>query len=125
KAKILWDMLGVGTIDELEAACKANRVRDIKGFGQKTEEKLLAGVELARRTGTGRRLLADVLPRAEKLLEHVKQAPGVVRAELGGSVRRQRETVADVDIIASAKDAKAVFAHFVKHPDVREVIGQG
>src|SRR5207249_1410682 len=115
-----FEMLGVGTIDELEAACKAQRVRGIKGFGQKTEEKLLSGIELARRTGTGRRLLADVLPRAEKLLEHVKQAPGVVRASLGGSVRRMRETVADVDIIASASAVQPVFDHFVKHPEVRE-----
>lgn len=126
KAKVLFEMLGIGTIDELEAACKANRVRDIKGFGQQTEEKLLAGIEVARRTkGTGRQLLADALPRAEKLLEHVKKAPGVIRAALGGSVRRLRETVADVDIIASAADPQPVFDAFVKHPDVREVLGQG
>lgn len=125
KAKILFELLGVGTIDELEAACRANRVRALKGFGQKTEEKLLAGIELARRTGTGRQLLADVLPRAAKLLAHVRGAPGVVRAELGGSVRRMRETVADVDIIASAAAVQPVFEHFVKHPDVREIIGAG
>jgi DNA polymerase (family 10) len=125
KAKLLFELLGVGTIDELEAACKANRVRDLKGFGQKTEEKLLQGIALARRTGTGRKLLADVLPRALGLLEHVKKAPGVTRASLGGSVRRMRETVADVDIIASAPEAAPVFDHFVKHPDVREVIGAG
>ena len=126
KAKILFEQLGVGTLDELEAACKANHVRDIKGFGQQTEEKLLQGIELARRTkGTGRQLLADVLPRAEKLLEHVKKAPGVTRASLGGSVRRLRETVADVDIIAAAQDPQPVFDAFVKHPDVREVLGQG
>jgi DNA polymerase (family 10) len=125
KAKVLFEQLGVGNIDELEAACKANRVRDLKGFGQKTEEKLLSGIALARRTGTGRKLLADVLPKAERLLEHVKQAPGVMRASLGGSVRRMRETVADVDIIASAPHAQPVFEHFTKHPDVREVIGAG
>ncbi|MBK7860280.1 MAG: DNA polymerase/3'-5' exonuclease PolX [Archangiaceae bacterium] len=125
KAKVLFDLLGVGSIADLEAACKAHRVRDLKGFGAQTEEKLLAGVELARRTGTGRSLLADVLPRAEKLLEHVKQAPGVKRASLGGSVRRMRETVADVDIIASAAEVQPVFEHFVKHPDVREIIGAG
>ncbi len=126
KAKVLFELLGVGTIDELEAACKAHRVRDLKGFGQQTEDKLLAGIDVARRTkGSGRQLLAEVLPRAEKLLEHVKKAPGVVRASLGGSVRRMRETVADVDIIASAPDPKPVFEAFTKHPDVREVLGQG
>lgn len=124
KAKVLFELLGIGTLDELEAACKAHKVRDIKGFGQQTEEKLLAGIELARRT-KGRLLLADVLPRAEALLEDVKKAPGVIRASLGGSVRRMRETVADVDIIASAKDPQPVFEVFTKHPQVREVIGFG
>ncbi len=124
KAKVLFELLGIGTLEELEAACKAHKVRDIKGFGEATEEKLLAGIELARRT-KGRLLLADVLPRAEQLLEDVKKAPGVIRASLGGSVRRMRETVADVDIIASAKDPQPVFEVFTKHPQVREVLGFG
>jgi DNA polymerase (family X) len=124
KAKVLFELLGIGTLDELEAACKAHRVRDLKGFGEQTEEKLLAGIELARRS-KGRLLLADVLPRAQALLEDVKKAPGVIRASLGGSVRRMRETVADVDIIASATDPQPVFEVFTKHPQVREVLGFG
>jgi DNA polymerase (family 10) len=126
KARVLFEQLHVGSLDELEQACRDHKVRGIKGFGEKTEEKLLAGIELARRTaGSGRKLLADVLPKAQALLEHVKQAPGVVRASLGGSVRRMRETVADVDIIASAPAAEPVFDHFVKHPEVAKVIGRG
>jgi DNA polymerase (family 10) len=126
KARVLFEQAGIGSIDELEKACKEHRLRGIKGFGEKTEEKLLASIDLARRTsGSGRKLLADVLPKAEALLEHVKKAPGVVRASLGGSVRRMRETVADVDIIASAPAADPVFDHFVKHPEVVSVIGRG
>lgn len=126
KARVLFDTLGVASIADLEVACREQKVRGLKGFGEKTEEKLLAGIELAKRTqGGGRKLLSDVLPVAEALLQHVIKAPGVVRASLGGSVRRRAETVGDVDIIASAPQVEPVFAHFVKHPDVASVIGQG
>ena len=127
KAKVLWEQLQVGSIDDLEKACKMQQLRTLKGFGAKTEEKLLHGVELARRSLAvgGRKLLGDVLPQAEVLLANVRSAPGVIRASLGGSVRRMKETVADVDIIASAPDAQAVFAHFIKYPTVGEVIGSG
>ncbi len=127
KAKALFEQLGVGSIDELEKACQLQQVRALKGFGAKTEEKLLHGIELARRSmqAGGRKLLGDVLPQAESLLAWVKQAPGVVRASLGGSVRRMKETVADVDIIASAPSPQPVFDHFLKFPQVAELIGSG
>ena len=88
KAKTLWDELKIGSIDELEKACKDQRVRGIKGLGQKSEEKLLAGIDLARRSMAvgGRKILGDVLPQAQAVLEWVGRAPGVVRASLGGSV---------------------------------------
>lgn len=127
KAKALFEQLGVGSIDDLEKACREGRVRALKGFGEKTEQKLLAGVDLARRAQAagGRKRLGEVLPQAEALLEYVKHAPGVVRASLGGSVRRMRETVADVDLIASAADAAPVFEHFARHPLVASHLGAG
>jgi DNA polymerase (family 10) len=127
KAKALYEQLGVGSIDDLEKACNMHQVRDLKGFGQKTEEKLLAGIALARRSMSagGRKGLGDVEEQANALLEWVKAAPGVIRASLGGSVRRRRETVADVDIIASAADAAPVFAHFQKFPQVAESMSSG
>jgi DNA polymerase (family X) len=127
KAKALFDQLGVGSLDELDQALRAHKVRALKGFGEKTEEKLLHSLEVARRAAStgGRKKLADVLPQADALLEWIKAAPGVVRASLGGSVRRQKETVADVDLIAAANDAQAVFAHFKQFPLIAEVIGSG
>ncbi len=127
KVAALHAALQIGSLDELEAACRRGEVRALKGFGQKTEEKLLASVELARRSmaAGGRRRLADVHHDALALLDFVKAAPGVVRASLGGSVRRQRETVADVDLLASAADAAPVFAHFLTHPSIGEVLGSG
>jgi DNA polymerase (family 10) len=127
KARALHEQLGVGSIDELEQACRDGRVRGLKGFGQKTEEKLLAGVALARRTleAGARKRLGDVEGQALELLAWVKQAPGVIRASVAGSVRRRRETVADVDIIASAADPAPVFEHFFKFPQVAERLGAG
>ena len=127
KAASLWKELQVGSLDELEKACRDGRIRALKGFGQKSEEKFLAGIELARRTAAagGRKRLGSVLEQAEAVLAWVKTAPGVKRASLGGSVRRFRETVADVDVIASAEEAQPVFAQFLKFPGISEVIGQG
>ncbi|MFO0597594.1 MAG: DNA polymerase/3'-5' exonuclease PolX [Myxococcaceae bacterium] len=127
KAKALWEQLQVGSIDELEAACNAHRVRDLKGFGQKTEDKFLAAIAVARRSmaAGGRKRLGDVQDQANALLEWIKKAPGVIRASLGGSVRRQRETVADVDIIAAAPAAEPVFQHFLAFPQVAETLGHG
>ncbi|MFZ5443680.1 MAG: DNA polymerase/3'-5' exonuclease PolX [Myxococcota bacterium] len=127
KAKALFEQLGVGSIDDLEKACQQHQVRDLKGFGQKTEDKLLAAVAVARRSMSagGRKRLGDVQEQANALLAWVKQAPGVVRASLGGSVRRMRETVADVDIIASAPAAEPVFEHFLSFPQVAEKLGAG
>jgi DNA polymerase (family X) len=127
KAAALFAEIGVGSLDELEVACHEQRVRGLKGFGTRTEEKLLANLALARRqrSAGARHRLGDVLPQAETLLEWVKGAPGVVRASLGGSVRRRKETVADVDIIASAADSKPVFDHFLAFPRAAEVLGAG
>ena len=127
KAKALFEQLGVGSIDDLERACAEHRVRGLKGFGAKTEEKLAASIALARRqqSSGARKRLGDVLPLANEMLAWVQGAPGVQRASLGGSVRRMKETVADVDIIASAPDAPKVFAHFERHPKVAEVIASG
>lgn len=127
KAKTLFETIGVGSIDELEKACQLGQVRGIKGFGQKTEEKLLAGIALARRAleAGGRKRLADVEAQAHELLEWVRKAPGVQRASVAGSVRRHRETVADVDIIASAADPAPVFEHFFKFHLVSEKLGSG
>lgn len=127
KAKALFEQLGVGSIDDLENACRQRQVRGLKGFGPKTEEKLLAAVALARRqqSSGARKRLGDVLPIANEMLDWVKAAPKVQRASLAGSVRRMKETVADVDIIASAPDAAQVFAHFERHPKKSEVLASG
>ncbi|MBN8231730.1 DNA polymerase/3'-5' exonuclease PolX [Corallococcus macrosporus] len=125
KVAALWSELQVGSVEDLERACKDGRVRELKGFGPKSEAKLLDGIAVYRRARGERKLLGDALPIAEGLLERIRQAPGVVRASLGGSVRRRAETVSDVDLIASAPDAGPVLDALANAPGVATVLGKG
>ncbi|NVI99725.1 DNA polymerase/3'-5' exonuclease PolX [Myxococcus sp. AM009] len=125
KVATLWRELQVSSIEALERACREGRVRELRGFGAKSEAKMLEGIAVYRRARGGRKLLGEVLPVATALLERVKAAPGVVRASLGGSVRRQAETVADVDIIASAPEAGPVLDALANAPGVAAVLGKG
>jgi DNA polymerase (family 10) len=125
KVATLWRELDVGGVEDLERACREGRVRQLRGFGEKSEAKMLEGIAVYRRARGERKLLGDALPVAEALLEQVKASPGVVRASLGGSVRRRAETVADVDIIASAADPGPVLDALAHAPGVATVLGKG
>ena len=124
KAAILWRQLGIGDLDALEAACREGKVAELKGFGEKTQEKLFGAIEFFRRS-RGRRRLGDVLPVANELLARVKATPGVVRASIAGSVRRFRETVGDIDLIASASEPQSVLEVFAALPQVSQILGRG
>ena len=124
KAAALHKALGVGSIEQLEQAARDQRIRGLKGFGERSEQKILAGIEQYR-SAHARRRLGEVLPVARALLSEVRAAPGVVRAEVAGSVRRWCELVSDVDIVASAPEAEPVLAVLARQSGVREVLGQG
>ena len=124
KVAALWTSLGVGDLAGLERALKEGRVRALKGFGEKSETKLLAGLEQYR-TAHARRRLGDVLGVARELRERIRAAPGVRRVELAGSVRRFCELVSDVDIVASAEDAGPVLEVLARAPGVAAVLAQG
>lgn len=124
KVAALWRQLQVGDIASLEAACREQRVRSLRGFGERMEEKILGGIALFQRSGARKRL-NEVLPIAEQLVERVKSMEGVTRASIAGSVRRFCETAADVDIIASAAQPEPVLAAFSQQPEVAQVIGSG
>jgi len=125
KAKALWKELGVGDVDALEKACQDAKVRGVRGFGEKSEARILAGIALYRRQKGARRRLGDVLPVAHALANDVRGQKGVVRASVAGSVRRFCETVSDVDIIASSSTPEAVLEAFSRHPKVATVLGKG
>jgi DNA polymerase (family 10) len=118
--------LGVENLADLRAALEAKKLREIRGLGAKAEEKLLGAVG---RMGTAgkdaRRPIAEALPIARELVTALEALPAVERAQYCGSLRRLRETVADVDIVVASREPGAVRDAFVKLPAVREVIGSG
>jgi len=118
--------LGIEDVAGLRAALAAQRLRTVKGLGEKAEEKIRLAVErLGERAKENRRPIAEAMPIARELVAALEALPGVERAQYCGSLRRLRETVADADIVVAARDAEAVSAAFVAMPAVREVIGGG
>ncbi|MDH5791808.1 MAG: DNA polymerase/3'-5' exonuclease PolX [Candidatus Bathyarchaeota archaeon] len=124
KALRFQQELGIATIDDLEAAIKAGRLRDLKGFGEKTEENLLRSIEEFR-TRQGRFLLGAVLPVIEEILSYLSSSEAVLEAEVAGSARRRMETVGDLDILAASLEPEKAVERFVTMPPVTRVLSQG
>jgi DNA polymerase (family 10) len=124
KVKKLHDALEVETIDALKAACEAGEVAALKGFGKKTEEKILSGI--ANRAAYAKRhhwWAARVV--AEPILEGLRALPEVERAEAAGSLRRLRETVGDLDFIVASSKPAPIMEWFVSQESVAEVTAHG
>ncbi len=112
--------LDVSTVDELEAAARDGRLATIKGFGPKTVEKVLQGIEFVRRTGEYS-LYPRAAAEAARIVETVLRHPDVERAEAAGSVRRRAEVVRDVDVVAACRDPEQTARSLANAPGVREV----
>jgi DNA polymerase (family 10) len=124
KVALFWKTTGITTVAELETAARAGKLRDLPGMGEKSEARIVAGIEaLARRTT--RIPLGKAWPFAQELIERLKGVPGVVTVEAGGSLRRMRATVGDLDLLAAASDSRAVMDTFVSLPGVVAVSGKG
>jgi DNA polymerase (family 10) len=126
KAKALQAALGVADVADLEKACLEGRVRGVKGFGEKTEQRILEGIRRMKERAADRRFrLADALEAAAALLDHLRASPAAERVELAGSARRFKETVADLDLVAASRDPAAVVGRFVEFPQAVEVLARG
>lgn len=124
KIKLFWETLGITSLEALESAAKAGRLRDLPGMGAKSEAKLLEGIASLARRGD-RMLLGDAVPVARDLLGVLRQVPGVVDAQVAGSLRRWRETVGDIDILVASRDADPVMSAFTSLPRVARILGRG
>ncbi len=126
KAKKLYDELDITSIDALEKACQENQLVDLEGFGKKSQEKFLDGIRQVREF-SARHLFHHAVEVAMPLFEAVRKHPKVIRAEVAGSLRRCKETIKDIDIVASCKDADrpAIMKAFTSFPGVRHIIAQG
>lgn len=126
KVKVLYEKMKITSLDELEAAAKANKLASLPGFGEKTEENILKGIQ-ALRVRTEKHLYPKAFEPARAILQHLLQQKGVVRGEIAGSLRRRKEVIGDIDILLSAKDTyrNAIMQAFVTHPEVESVLAQG
>jgi DNA polymerase (family 10) len=124
KIRALHEKLAVETLGELEYACRENRLIELPGFGEKTQHKILTGIEHLKRY-KGRHLYSEALILAEELLGMLRGAPGVLSASLAGSLRRGNETVKDIDLLAAADKPEALSHWFAALPDVENIIARG
>jgi DNA polymerase (family 10) len=124
KIQTLHKMLGVDSIEKLQAACKSGKVAELDGFGEKTQANILEGIE-RKRTYASKHLLSDALRAAEPLLENLRNHPAVTRCSTAGSLRRFKEICGDIDLLTSSKKPAEVIAFFIAQPGIVKVLAQG
>lgn len=123
-AKEIYDGLGILSLDALEEAARDHRLQTVPGIKARTEENILKGIAMLKRT-EGRTFFPEAWLLADSLLTTLREATGVARAEVAGSLRRARETVGDIDLLVATADPVGICAAFVHLPQVADVIAQG
>lgn len=124
KVSALYGALGITTLAELEYACRENRLVNLKGFGPKTQVNILEGIEFIRR-GQGRYFYSEARRIADELLVEIRKFPELRELSLAGSIRRCREIVKDIDIVASAVNPEKMTSFYAKLPSTAEIIALG
>ena len=126
RARVMYEELGVDSVESLKAACEMGHIAPLAGFGDKSQQKYLDGIELLRRY-QGRSRMDIGLTFGRAFEARIAAIPGVVRAQLAGSARRRRETIGDLDIVAAAlpEDHDSVIESILSFPGIAEVKGHG
>ncbi|WP_332450072.1 DNA polymerase/3'-5' exonuclease PolX [Methanoculleus sp.] len=124
KAIALSRDFGIRTVDDLEAAAAAGRLRDLPGFGEKTEANILVSIRVSK-TARERRLLGEILPIARDIERRLASLDSVRQVSLAGSIRRRKETIGDVDILVASTLPEEVMEVFSTLPGVSRVLARG
>jgi DNA polymerase (family 10) len=120
----LYEALDIRTLDDLETAAEAGEIQEIKGFGAKTEQNILDGIDFARESHE-RQLLGDAVPLGESVRSYLAEQSAVESVELAGSLRRWKPTIGDVDVLVGSDDGEAVVETFTDWPESDSVIEAG
>ncbi|OGZ98592.1 MAG: DNA polymerase III [Candidatus Sungbacteria bacterium RIFCSPHIGHO2_02_FULL_47_11] len=122
--KVLWEKLKIKTLADLEKAVRTGKIRKLSHFGEKSEQKILKGIEFLKSSG-GRQVLGFVLPEIRQLEKTIQSFPEVEQVVVAGSVRRRKETIGDIDILATSSKPKKVMERFLDLPFIAHVYGSG
>ncbi|PQO40298.1 DNA polymerase/3'-5' exonuclease PolX [Blastopirellula marina] len=124
KAAVIYKELGISTLEGLREACQDEKIRALKGFGAKTEQTILSGIDLAA-TADQRVYWAKADKLVQRLREHLESAKGIEKLTFAGSYRRGKETVGDIDILTVAESSNEAMDRLGEFPDLEEVIARG
>ncbi|MER7108706.1 DNA polymerase/3'-5' exonuclease PolX [Streptomyces sp. NPDC000229] len=125
KAMVLHEELGITSVDQLLDAIHKEQLRDLKGFGEKTEANILHGIALMQKAGEGRILISAAMDVAEQIVAELSAVPGCARCTYAGSLRRMKETIGDVDILVAAEKSAPFMEALAALPHTAEVIAHG
>jgi len=120
----LYKNLDITNIDELEKAAKDEKIRDLEGFGKTSEQNILEGLEMFKRSQE-RFILGHILPISNEIEEKLKNQKVVNRIAVAGSIRRRKETIGDVDILITSEEPEEIMDFFTKLPQVNRVLSKG
>jgi DNA polymerase (family 10) len=123
--KVLYQDLGVTSIEDLEKAVKERQLRTLEGFGEKSEQKILNGIDFFKKSHAGRFILGSILDTLEDILSRLRSLNSVNSVQLAGSARRMKETVGDADFVASSTEPGKVMDFFTSMPDVNYIHRKG
>jgi DNA polymerase (family 10) len=123
-SKLLYDKLRIKNIEDLEESAKSHKLLKVPGIREKTEENILRGIEMLKR-GKERQPLGRVLPMADEIVNALEVSKNVRRVSLAGSLRRMKDTIKDIDILATSQNPAKVMKTFVNLPQVKEILARG
>lgn len=123
-AMTLYKKLGVKTMRDLERTAKAGRIASLSGFGKKSEQTILQGITFLKKDA-GRRLIHEVLPYARNIVEQLQDVAGITHVDVAGSLRRRKETIGDIDLIATSTKPKRLIEAFKQLPQIDHVKEEG
>lgn len=124
KVKALHEQLHIKNIEDLKKAVKSGKVETLPGFGKRSAEKILEGIEIKSKA-KGRRLVGEVYLTVSQIIENLKKCKEVLKVVPAGSFRRLEETVGDIDILVTGKNPKKIMEYFVKQPYVGNLLAEG
>jgi len=124
KISKIYNKLEIRNIEQLKSACKKKKLRDLDGFGEITEKNILRGIKMLEKT-SGRAFLNVAYEDGRKYIEFLEGCKEIKRLSLAGSLRRRKETIGDLDILASSEKPKIVMDYFVDYENVKRVLLKG